>query len=150
MVNYYRYPIIRQEGGGVTYPIISQEGGGRCRRVAFTTNTGKRVTFSAISAKRKRKSQGKRSTKKQRRIVYRRRGRGRQRGKGFLANYLGNELRDVGGQVARTVVSEGADEAQRLVRQGLQFVKNKFMNRRKRTQTPQPPSPISEDEGRYM
>ena len=69
---------------------------------------------------------------------------------GFLANYFGNELRDVGGQVARMVVSEGANEAQRLVRQGLQFVKNKFMNRRKHTQTPQPPPPLSEDEVRYM
>ena len=157
MVNYRRYPeyhegrggisypIIEQEGGGgrpPPYPIISQEGGGgRRRRVAFTTRTGRKVAFS-VTGKKKRKP-------KQRRRRQRKVG---QRGKGFVANYLGNELKDVGGQFARSMVSEGANEAQQLLRRGAQFVKNKLMNRRRRRNTPSSsiPTPIVEEAGYLM
>ena len=54
-----------------------------------------------------------------------------QKGKGFVADYLGKELRDVGGQVARSVVSEGVNEAQSLLRKGARFFKNKLMRRRR-------------------
>ena len=130
------YPIIEQEGGGgrPSYPIISQEGGRR-RRVAFTTRTGRKVAFS-VTGKKKRKVK---------KTVKRRRRKG-QRGKGFVANYLGNELKDVGGQFARSVVSEGANEAQQLLRRGAQFVKNKLMNRRRRRNTPSAPNPVIIDE----
>ena len=137
MVNYYRYPIIEQEGGGINYPIIRQEGCGRRRRAAFTTRTGKRVTFSAASRKRKPRLKNNRpqSSRRRRRKVG-------QRGKGFIANYLGNELKDVGGQFARSIVSEGANEAQQLLRKGAQFVRNKLMNRRRRRNTPSAPVPV--------
>ena len=146
MVNYYRYPIIEQEGGGNSYPIIRQEGGGtrypiikqeggrRRRRVAFVTRSGRKVTFSASPTKKR-----KATAKRQRR----RKG---QKGKGFVANYLGNELKDVGGQFARSMVSEGANEAQQLLRRGAQFVKNKLMNRRRRRNTPSAPNPVIIDE----
>ena len=71
--------------------------------------------------------------KRQRRRPKKQRRRRNQRGKGFLANYLGSELRDVGGQVARTVVLEGVNEAQGLLRKGARFLKNKLMRRRNRT-----------------
>ena len=136
MVNYYRYPIIEQEGGGITYPIIHQEGGGRRRRVAFTTRSGRKVTFSTTSGKRVRKA---RTNGPPRRRRPRRKG---QRGKGFIANYLTNELKDVGGQFARSTVSEGANEAQQLLRKGAQFVRNKLKNRKHRRNTPSAPVPV--------
>ena len=134
------YPIIRQEGGGTQYPIIKQEGGRRRRRVAFVTRSGRKVTFSASPTKKR-----KATAKRQRR----RRG---QRGKGFIANYLGNELKDVGGQLARSVVSEGANEAQQLLRRGAQFVKNKLMRRRNRARhTPSVPIPsVNAEEEEYL
>ena len=153
MVNYYRYPIIEQEGGGnsypiieqegggISYPIISQEGGRRARRrLAFTTRSGRKVTFSANSTKKRKAKTTKRPIKRRQR---RRKG---QKGKGFVANYLGNKLKDVGGQFARSVVSEGANEAQQLLRRGAQFVKNKLMNRRRRRNTPSAPNPVIIDE----
>ena len=132
-------------GGGGRYPIIAQEGGGSSRRrrpsssrrVAFVTRTGRRVTFAANPTKKRR------TRPKQQKKLKRKRG---QAGKGFVANYLGNELKDVGGQFARSMVSEGANEAQLLLRKGATFLKNKLMRRRKRIGPSLVPNPVVEEE----
>ena len=112
------------------FPLISQEGGGgkcnkRRRRVAFVTRGGKKVLFT-VKNKRRRRRPTNRGGRRRRR---------NQKGKGFVADYLDKELRDVGGQVARSVVSKGVNEAQSLLRKGARFFKNKLM-RRRRQRTP--------------
>ena len=123
------FPIIKQREGnrygkGIDFPIIKQSGGGRNkqRTVNFTTRSGKRISFKTSSVRR-RQRRGK--TRQQRQ-----RGRG-----GVIPEYLTKEIGEIAGSVGRAAVAEGMSEGVNIAKKGIQFFKNKLLNRRGRKRT---------------
>ena len=122
------FPIIKQREGnhygkGIDFPIIKQSGGGRNkqRTVNFTTRSGKRISFKTSSVRRRQR----RSKTRQRQ--QRQRGRG-----GVIPEYLTKEFGEIAGSVGRAAVAEGMSEGVNIAKKGIQFVKNKLLNRRGR------------------